>query len=150
MSVYNLFPKLKRGKRRVNNSANSNLLNRQFSKWNLRKAIVSDLTYVWVQGRWFYLCAITDLCNREIIGVSVGKNKTAQLVKQAFMSINCDLRELQIFHTDRGSEFDNKLVSAVLKSFDIEHSLSQKGCPYDNAVAESTFKTIKKRVRKCN
>ena len=50
----------------------------------------------------------------------------------------------QIFHTDRGSEFDNMLVDEILESFQIQRSLSMKGRPYDNAVAESAFRRIKK------
>jgi transposase InsO family protein len=44
-----------------------------------------------------------------------------------------------MFHTDRGSEFDNALIDDLLDNFQISRSLSMKLCPYDNAVAESTF-----------
>ena len=54
-----------------------------------------------------------------------------------------NLFDIQMFHTDRGSEFDNMLIDELLDSFQISRSLSMKGCPYDNAVAESTFKMIK-------
>ena len=52
---------------------------------------------------------------------------------------------MDLFHSDRGKEFDNRLLEACFKTltFNITHSLSKKGCPYDNAVAEATFKTIK-------
>ncbi len=39
--------------------------------------------------------------------------------------------------------FKNKLIDDALKAFQIERSLSMKGCPYDNAVAEATFKIFK-------
>ena len=48
-----------------------------------------------------------------------------------------------MFHTDRGKEFDNKLISEALETFGIQRSLSMKGCPYDNAMAEATFKVVK-------
>ncbi|WP_026801817.1 IS3 family transposase, partial [Pontibacillus halophilus] len=54
-----------------------------------------------------------------------------------------DLNNVQVFHTDRGSEFRNKLIDEALAAFDIKRSLSLKGMPYDNAVAEATFKCIK-------
>ena len=44
---------------------------------------------------------------------------------------------------DRGNEFKNQTIEELLEAFDIERSLSHKGCPYDNAVAEATFKIIK-------
>src|SRR5699024_6016913 len=45
--------------------------------------------------------------------------------------------------TDRGKEFDNDLIDEALETFQIQRSLSEKGSPYDNAVAEATFKSIK-------
>src|SRR5690625_1241434 len=48
-----------------------------------------------------------------------------------------------MFHTDRGKEFDNALIDEALNTFGIKRSLSDKGSPYDNAVAEATFKSIK-------
>ncbi len=53
------------------------------------------------------------------------------------------MNDIQIFHTDRGSEFKNYLIDDLLKEFNIKRSLSAKGCPYDNAVAEAQFKIVK-------
>ncbi|MFP3513368.1 IS3 family transposase, partial [Peribacillus sp. SIMBA_075] len=58
-------------------------------------------------------------------------------------SIKGNLHDIQLFHTDRGNEFKNKLNDETLTTFKIGRSLSMKGCPYDNAVAEATFKIIK-------
>ena len=48
-----------------------------------------------------------------------------------------------MFHTDRGSEFDNALIDEALDTFGIKRSLSNKGSPYDNAVAENFFSCLK-------
>ncbi|MEG0179214.1 MAG: IS3 family transposase, partial [Oscillospiraceae bacterium] len=50
---------------------------------------------------------------------------------------------IKIFHTDRGSEFKNKEIDDIISAFGITRSLSHKGCPYDNAVAEATYNIIK-------
>ena len=42
-----------------------------------------------------------------------------------------------------GNEFKNQIIDEILDIFEIERSLSMKGCPYDNAVAEATYKVIK-------
>ena len=86
---------------------------------------------------------LVDLFNREIIGYSEGENKTAKLVKAAFQSVEGSLEDIRLFHTDRGNEFKNQTIEELWKAFHIERSLSHKGCPYDNAVAEATFKIIK-------
>lgn len=62
---------------------------------------------------------------------------------KAISKINNNLEQIELFHTDRGKEFDNKLIDEVLKTFNIKRSLSTKGCPYDNAVVEATMKAIK-------
>jgi putative transposase len=91
-----------------------------------------------------------DLHNKEIIGYSVGKNKTAELVYRAFLNCKYPLTEIKIFHTDRGNEFRNKLIDEVIDAFEIERSLSNKGCPYDNAVAESLYNILKTEFIKGN
>ncbi len=89
--------------------------------------IVSDLTYVNVDGKWNYICTIIDLYNREIVGYAASKNKDAKLVKKAINSINYDLSKIILFHADRGNEFKNQMIDDVLETFDIRRSLSAKG-----------------------
>lgn len=120
-----------------------NVLNRSFDNQPYRNIVVSDLTYVRVGMNWNYICVLVDLFNREIIGYSAGAHKSASLVKQAFMSVSGSLENIHVFHTDRGNEFKNQVIDEMLEAFNITRSLSHKGCPYDNAVAEATFKIIK-------
>lgn len=54
-----------------------------------------------------------------------------------------NLNKINIFHTDRENEFKNKIIDEVLGTFNIKRCLSKKGCPYDNFVAEATYKIIK-------
>ena len=126
-----------------NESRQSNLLIRQFVQEKEMSVVVSDLTYVRVNQKWHYVCVFVDLFNREIVGYSAGPNKDARLVYRAFASIKANLNQIQLFHTDRGNEFKNKLIDDALDTFKIKRSLSMKGCPYDNAVAEATFKLFK-------
>jgi len=130
-------------KLKVNESEVSNVLNREFSQSKELEVVVSDLTYVRVGHKWHYICVLIDLYNREIIGYSSGSQKAAALVQRAFASVQYNLGRLKLFHTDRGSEFKNQLIDDTLETFSIERSLSEKGSPYDNAVAEAMFKTIK-------
>ena len=121
----------------------ANELNRQFDGQEQYAVVVSDLTYVRVNHKWNYICILLDLFNREIIGFSAGANKDAKLVYDAFAAVKTNLSSIQMFHTDRGKEFSNQMIDDVMETFDIKRSLSLKGCPYDNAVAESTFKIFK-------
>lgn len=121
----------------------ANVVDRKFTGQPQHNVVVSDLTYVRVGMSWNYICLLIDLFNREIIGYSAGRNKDAKLVIQAFSKVETNLKNINIFHTDRGNEFKNKLIDETLEAFEIERSLSMKGCPYDNAVAEATYKIIK-------
>lgn len=130
-------------KNKCNEKAIPNEIDRQFDQRDTLEAIVSDLTYVKVGNKWNYVCIIIDLNNREIIGYAAGEKKDANLVKEAIYSIRHPLNKVKIFHTDRGREFDNKSIDEILNIFKIKRSLSKKGSPYDNAVAESTNKSMK-------
>lgn len=127
----------------VNSAPIKNVLNRQFNQKKPLEVVVTDLTYVRVGKKWHYICLIVDLFNREIIGHSSGPHKDAELVKKAFSTVQRALSNVHIFHSDRGNEFDNRVMDRLLEGFDIQRSLSDKGCPYDNAVAESTYKSLK-------
>lgn len=133
----------KQKKTTCNNDDLPNILNREFNRDNPLDVAVSDLTYVRVAGVWNYICLIVDLWNREIVGFSAGRNKTAELVYKAFESINYPLNRINIFHTDRGSEFKNKLIDDVIEKYNIRRSLSNKGTPLNNAVIEFTNHILK-------
>lgn len=113
-------------KARCNEEALPDIVNRVFNREEQLDVVVSDLTYVNVAEKWNYICLILDLWNREIIGYSAGKHKTAELVYQAFCKIPYDLSRIHIFHTDRGNEFKNKVIDEVVDIFGIKRSLSKK------------------------
>lgn len=122
----------------VNEADVPNVVARGFGGRAPRTHICSDLTYVRVGASWNYVCLLVDLYNREIVGHSAGPRKDARLVKSAFATLSFPISDIEVFHTDRGSEFDNAEIDLMLEAFGIERSLSAKGCPYDNAVDEST------------
>ena len=130
-------------KNKPNESEQANELNREFTQEDGLTVVVSDLTYVRVQKKWNYICVFVDLNNREIVGFSTGENKDALLVYRALSSIKGNLHSIQMFHTDRESEFKNQIIDEALETFKIKRSLSLKGCPYDNAVAEQLSKSLR-------
>ncbi|HDG6063349.1 TPA: transposase family protein [Staphylococcus aureus] len=84
--------------------------------------LVSDLTYIKVAESWHYICLFIDLFNRKIVGYSAGKNKDANIVSKAISRINHSLEQIELFHTDRGKEFNNHLIHEVLETFKIKRS----------------------------
>jgi len=148
MKKYSLVSKyiLKRRKKHridINESPIPNMVERDFTDRKPLEVVVSDLTYIKCAGRWHYLCLLLDLHGRKIIGSAVGRQKDAKLVRKAFYGVQTDLRRISIFHTDRGSEFKNQVIDEIIDAFGITRSLSAKGKPIDNAVAESMYNIVK-------
>ena len=133
-------------KTRADEAGLANLLDREFDGYAPRTHLASDLTYVRVGDGWAYVCLLVDLADRGIAGHSVGRTRDAGLVLGAFATLGFPLTDIQVFHTDRGGEFDNTRIDELLRVFGIKRSLSRKGNPYDNAVVESTDRLLKKEL----
>ena len=130
-------------KQKFNEDPVKDELYREFKGRAPYDVVVSDLTYVRVNNyKWNYVCILEELFNREIIVYSAGIHKDAQLVYEAFATVQTDRGNIQMFHSDRGSEFKNELVDDVIDTFGIKRSLSMKGCPYDNACSRGNLQDV--------
>lgn len=106
---------------------------------------VCDVTYIRVGKRWNYLCTVMDLYTRAIIGWHFSACCNAELAREALLMALQDYRPVEdaIFHTDRGTEFANKELNALLEANNLSNSKSRKGCCWDNANMESFYHTLK-------
>ena len=125
-----------------------NLLNREFNVRQLNRVWVSDYTYVATAEGWLYLCVILDLANREVVGWSMSSYLGTDTLLKAFWSAvhKCQPGEGLIFHSDRGVQYASGRFRRVLKSCRLVQSMSRKGDCWDNAPAESFFKTLKSEL----
>ena len=96
-------------------------------------------------GRLVVLAVTLDLFHRKVIGWSMGRWITRQLVIDAFnMAIkNGCFESGLIHHSDRGVQYASNEFRTLLKTNEIQCSMSRKGDCWDNAVAESFFHTLK-------
>ena len=122
-----------------------NLLQKKFEQAAPDIVWVSDITYIRAGGKFYYLCVIIDLFSRKVIAYKISARPDAQLVKDAFMDayLKRDPKGL-MFHSDRGSQYTAFSFRKLLDNCNVVQSFSKKGHPYDNAVAESFFKFLKK------
>jgi len=107
---------------------------------------VCDVTYIQVGKHWNYLCTVMDLYSREIIGWSFSRKCDASLAKEALLMALQNHQPIEgamIFHTDRGTEFANKELNAVVDRHNLLNSKSRKGCCWGNANMESFYHTLK-------
>ena len=136
----------KGGDRPVQPPSAGNVPARAFDGHAPRTRVAADLAYVRAGGSRCCVCLLAGPCNREIVGCSCGRRKDARLVKAAFSNVAFPLTDIEAFRSDRGSEFCNGDVDALLSAFGIERSVSCPGNPYDNAVVESTNRVLKREL----
>lgn len=114
----------------------------------LNQVWVSDITYIrLVTGKMIYLATVMDRFSRRFLGWELSENIDALLCINA---LSMAFREREgmslaglIHHSDRGSQYASNEYVHELEIRGIQISMSRKGNPYDNAHAESGFKTIK-------
>lgn len=129
-----------------NQAVAPNILNRKFNTNELGRYWVSDITYIPIKASFVYLTTVIDLADRMVVGWSLSDNMTDQdTIIAAFNKAvkNRPVSDGLIFHSDRGSQYVSKDFRAVLEEHNCIQSMSRKGNCWDNAVAESFFKTIK-------
>jgi transposase InsO family protein len=123
-----------------------NILNRKFVVSQPSKVWVSDITYIHTKEGFLYLTTVMDLYDRKIIGWSLSDGMSTHETTLASWKMAIRNRNVQadlIFHSDRGVQYANNKFANVLESYKITRSMSRKGNCWDNAVAESFFKSLK-------
>ena len=124
-----------------------NKLGRNFKVAEIGKVWVSDISYIKTAQGWLYLTIIMDLADRKIVGWSLNNSlKTRDTVVPAWLMAvgNRPITSKLLFHSDRGIHYACDEFKALLRSYPlVETSMSRKGNCWDNAVAESFFKTLK-------
>jgi putative transposase len=124
-----------------------NKLDRNFKPGTLGAAWVSDITYIKTKQGWLYLTTVIDIGDRKVIGWALSATmKTNDSVVPAFRMAqrNRPITQELIFHSDQGVQYACNEFRTLLESNPlIVRSMSRKGNCWDNAVAESFFKTLK-------
>lgn len=124
-----------------------NVLNRDFKSIQIGEKWISDITYIRVNDNWNYLTTIIDLADRKVVSWTLSEDMTAQntIVKAWYLARNKrQIKDGFVFHSDRGVQYaSDKMTNLFSFNSKITQSMSRKGNCWDNAVAESFFKTIK-------
>jgi putative transposase len=150
MRQHGIVSKHKRKFKVTTNSVHSypiaeNLLQRRFNAFSPGQCWVSGITYVPTLEGWLSLAVTLDLFHRKVVGWSMDRWITRQLVIDAFnMAIkNGGLKSGLTHHSDRGVQYASNEFQALLKTKGIQCSMSRKGDCRGNAVAESFFHILK-------
>jgi putative transposase len=130
---------------RHNRPVAKNLLNRQFEVDQPDRVWCADITYVWTMQGWLYLAVILDLFSRKVVGWAMSTRINAQLTVDALRMAYWRRKPPPglLHHSDRGSQYASKAYQKELKNHKMICSMSRKGNCWDNAVAESFFRSLK-------
>jgi putative transposase len=108
---------------------------------------VSDVTYLAVGGRWWYLATVLDQYSRRVLAWRLGPIRDSHLTRAA---VEAALRRRPaaglIFHSDRGSEFLGTSFRQRLAHHGVQQSTTRGGAPDENAHIESFFHSLKADV----
>ena len=148
MQKYNLLSVIRRRKYRHYGEhlhRYPNLLNRDFKAERPNQKWVTDISYIKTAQGTLYLSVIRDLYDNSIVSYKTGTEQNINLVLQTIREAKKREKvtaELQL-HSDQGFQYTSNQYFKLTKSYNITPSMSRKGNPYDNALAENFFSILK-------
>lgn len=105
---------------------------------------VADFTYIKFQNRFIYLSTVLDIFTREILGWNLSDKHDRFLILKALNMALGKTKTMPIYHhSDQGTEYDSFDYTNRLKENNIIISMSEKGCPWENAFQESFYSQFK-------
>lgn len=151
---------LVRQKKRKPKTTNSNHWYRRYQNLIIDLEIVRpeqvwvcDITYITVLDKFAYLSIITDAYSRMIVGYylcnTLESKGSIMALKMALGSWNCSVGKL-IHHSDRGVQYCCDEYTSILLDLGISISMTQKGDPYENAIAERVNGILKSEFGLCS
>lgn len=124
-----------------------NLLNRDFHADKPNSKWVTDISYIHTKQGVLYLSVIRDLYDNSIVAYKTGTEQTVNLILDTIrLAIKQEKKkvaaELQL-HSDQGAQYASQAYFELTKTYGITPSMSRRGNPYDNAMAENFFSILK-------
>ena len=138
----------KRYNKKSHQTARKNLINQVFKETQKNRVWVGDITYIPTKRGFLYLAAFVDLFTRKVTGWAMSTRIDVHLTMDAFLQAFGRERPSPglIVHTDQGSQFTSGHFMMLLREHGAVLSNSRKGNPYDNALMESFFRTLKREL----
>ena len=122
-----------------------NLLNRNFTAERPNQKWVTDISYIRTGQGFLYLSVIRDLYDNSIVAYKVGTEQSIHLVLNTIRAakkaekVTADLQ----LHSDQGFQYTSQAYFKLTQEYNITPSMSRRGNPYDNALAENFFSILK-------
>ena len=151
MRKYELLSEIRRHRRWTQTGEQvhkyENLLNRNFFAVRPNQKWVTDISYIRTGQGFLYLSMIRDLYDNSIVAYKTDSRQTVNLVLDTIrLAMKKEKKrvaaELQL-HSDQGFQYTSQAYFKLTQSYGITPSMSRRGNPYDNAMAENFFSILK-------
>ena len=122
-----------------------NLWKQDFKAERPNQKWATDISYIHTKQGALYLSMIRDLYDNSIVAYKTGTHQTVNLVLDTIKAAKKKEKvtaELQL-HSDQGFQYTSQAYYRLTQSYGITPSMSSKGNPYDNAMAENFFSILK-------
>ena len=120
-----------------------NILNRKFDTQLPNTVVCTDITYLYFNNQKCYLSAYIDVCDGVILNYQLSKNLDRTSIIQGTTHLLNNYPNIELMHTDRGSQYTSKAFNDLLVRRKVIHSMSNPGTPLDNAPIESFWGHMK-------
>lgn len=151
MKKYNLLSEIRRRRKWIQMGQQlhkyKNLLNRYFCADQPNQKWVTDISYIQTRQGVLYLSMIRDLYDNSIVAYRTGTEQTVNLVLDTIrLAMRREKKkvtaELQL-HSDQGAQYASQAYFELTQRYGITPSMSRRGNPYDNSLAENFFGILK-------
>ena len=151
MKKYGLLSEIRRRRKWVNLGQQlhkyENLLKRQFRADRPNIKWVTDISYIHTKEGVLYLSMIRDLYDNSIVVYKTATQQTVNLVLDTIrLAMKMEKKRVAaelLLHCDQGFQYTSQAYFKLTQSYGITPSMSSKGNPYDNAMAENFFSILK-------
>ena len=127
-----------------------NEIQRQFRKYAPRKALLTDITYLFYRNGVCYLSPILDACTHEALAYKLSDNLRVDFVLEMIDAVcakhGAELDDTTIVHSDQGCHYTSNAFIQKLRDASFVQSMSRKGNCWDNAPQESFFGHMKDEI----
>ncbi len=129
------------------NNTTENLVNREFEEHGPRSVLLTDITYIPLNGSHCYLSTILDSCTKQVLSYVLSESLEVDFVLETVRLLikkhGISLNKETILHSDQGCHYTCMKFIRLVKNSDLRQSMSRKGNCWDNAPQESFFGHMK-------
>ena len=129
------------------NATAENLVNREFEAHGPRNILLTDITYIPLNGSHCYLSTILDACTKQVLSYVLSESLEVDFVLETVRLLvakhGSSLNQETIIHSDQGYHYTCMKFIQLVKNSDLRQSMSRKGNCWDNAPQESFFGHMK-------